>query len=224
MWITRAHEEVVQPLVVVERSGRERLAALPAADQMQEPVDAAEALGERRRPSRARRPRRAGPRPGRRCGPRRGRGRRRARRAGPGRGRSARGWRRLRRAGGDDGAEPAGRAGDRDHAPFEGVHVRQRYPRTRCAAGGITAAIERADHAAEGAEGDVQRPSRGGSGSAPCRNAVAGPLADLPEDAEPEDGDTTAPIAHSGHSAPAAQVTRRRPSRRGSRRCRGRSR
>ena len=77
-----AHEQVVQPLVVGERRGRERLAAPPAADQVQEPVDAAEALAERAPPSRGRRPRRAGRRPGRRCARRAARARRRARRAG----------------------------------------------------------------------------------------------------------------------------------------------
>ncbi len=45
-----ADEEVVEPLVVVERSGGERLAALPAADEVKEAVDAAEALLERLRP------------------------------------------------------------------------------------------------------------------------------------------------------------------------------
>ena len=45
-----SHQEVVEPLVVGERRGRERLAALPAADEVQEGVDAAEALGEGGRP------------------------------------------------------------------------------------------------------------------------------------------------------------------------------
>ena len=82
-----ADQQVVEELVVVERSGRERLAALPAADQVQRGRRRGRSALERLRPAAARRPRRAGRRPARRPGPRRGRGRRRARRAGPGRGR-----------------------------------------------------------------------------------------------------------------------------------------
>ena len=47
-----ADEEVVEPLVVVEGRRGERLAALPAADEVDEAVDGAEALGERVRPLR----------------------------------------------------------------------------------------------------------------------------------------------------------------------------
>ena len=46
-----ADEEVVQPLVVVERRGRERLAPLPAADDVDEGIDAVEALGDLGGPS-----------------------------------------------------------------------------------------------------------------------------------------------------------------------------
>ena len=115
----RAHEQVVQPLVVVEGRGRQRLAPLPAADQVQEAVDAAEALLERRGPL-AR-----GPLveqvddPGvdpvgveAEVGDERVEDRLVAvgeRQRGAG----------LGEPGGDDRAEPAAGAGDRDHAPVE---------------------------------------------------------------------------------------------------------
>ena len=43
-------EEVVEPLVVGQRGGGERLAALPAADEVKEGVDPVEAVGEGRSP------------------------------------------------------------------------------------------------------------------------------------------------------------------------------
>jgi hypothetical protein len=47
----RADEQVVEELVVVERRRRKRLPALPAADEMGEAVDLAEALAERLGPA-----------------------------------------------------------------------------------------------------------------------------------------------------------------------------
>ena len=45
-----AHEQVVQPLVVLERRLGERLTAAPSADKMEQSVDPAEALLDRRPP------------------------------------------------------------------------------------------------------------------------------------------------------------------------------
>ena len=50
---TRADEQVVQPLVVGQVEALDRIAAAPAADQVQQPVDAAEPLAQRRAQPRA---------------------------------------------------------------------------------------------------------------------------------------------------------------------------
>ena len=82
--LDRADEEVVEQLVVRQRRLGERLAAAPAADEVHEGVDAAEALAQVRRPPARGLRRRAGRRRGRRSDRRGARGRRAARRGAPG--------------------------------------------------------------------------------------------------------------------------------------------
>ena len=119
------------------------------------------------------------------------------------------------------GPEPAGGAGDRDHASVEGAH----------AAHAIAAAVGTAssdatrtpDRTAQGAEGDVERGVAHARDQRRVEGAIAEQLAELPDDREPEDDGDRADRPQRPLE-PAAQVLGERPADQQAAGCRGRGR